>query len=157
MGTNSFYTLGILLGLGSSFLDVVTNFIIRQVGEDLPLGIIPFMSGSFSAIGMVIYTSYAQPIDWFYIFQASKSQEDVEYLTAIQYALIGSILGWIALEFMVIGARITKSALTSFAEMTGMAVPFVYDGLILGRRYMMIDVLGIILIISLQIYNATKT
>jgi hypothetical protein len=78
------------------------------------------------------------------------------YRKALFLSFLGCIIGWFALEFMVIGLRISKSAIASYGEMVGITVPFLYDGLFLGRKFLAIDALGLTFIISLQVFNAIK-
>jgi len=57
---------------------------------------------------------------------------------------------------MCIGLRISKSAIASYGEMVGITVPFLFDGLFLGRKFLAIDALGLTFIITLQVFNAYK-
>lgn len=54
-----------------------------------------------------------------------------------------------ALEFMVIGLGISKSALASYGEMAGITVPFTFDIFVLQREFLTSDGLGLTLIIVL--------
>lgn len=51
----SHYTLGIILAFASSFLDVLTMFLVRKIGFSIPKGIVPFVSGVFTSTVMLIY------------------------------------------------------------------------------------------------------
>jgi len=57
---------------------------------------------------------------------------------------------------MIIGLRISKSALASYGEMTGICVPFLFDILYFGRKFLAIDAIGLSLIVVLQVINAIK-
>jgi hypothetical protein len=67
---------------------------------------------------------------------------------------MGSIFGWIGLEFIVIGVNISKSAIASYGEMIGIILPFVFDMTALGRKFVLTDLIGLILIVLLQILRA---
>jgi len=62
-----------------------------------------------------------------------------------------------ALEFMVIGLGISKSALASYGEMAGITVPFTFDILVLNREFLATDGLGLTFIVVLQCFNAYKS
>lgn len=135
----------------SSALDVVTYYIIRRVGAKIPKALFPFISGLFTTTCVIIYCSQTAPIDWLYLFRSSSddgvtSDADSAYTMAIVFALIGSVIGWMALEFMVIGLGISKSALASYGEMTGVVVPVTFDCLFFGRELLTTDIIGITLI-----------
>lgn len=161
---NLFYFLGIILALSSSALDVVTYFIIRKVGNTIPKALFPFISGGFSSTMMLIYISIYDPLEWGYFFRSTPSGPDIaldtkdqDYTTAIQLSILGCFFGWIGLEFMVIGLNISKSALASYGEMAGITVPFIFDGLVMGREFVTTDFLGLLLIILLQIFRAIRS
>ena len=104
---------------------------------------------------MIVYTSLYDPIDFNFFFRADPLATKAEllatseYKTALLLSLIGCCFGWIALEFMVIGLRISKSAIASYGEMAGITVPFLFDGLILGRKFLTTDGIGLALIVIL--------
>ena len=64
---------------------------------------------------------------------------ETESWRALLFAGIGSIIGWLALESMIIGLRMSKSALASYAEQIGVIVPFCFDALALGRTFLKTD------------------
>ena len=105
---------------------------------------------------MVIYSAIYEPLDWFFLFRDDTCEADTLYRKALLLSLCGCVLGWIALEFMVIGLQISKSAIASYGEMVGITVPFIFDGLFLGRQFLSIDALGLTFIITLQAFNAYK-
>lgn len=156
LAANSNYYLGIILALISAASDTVTYFIIRKVGAHIPNSMIPFISGIFTTPIMLIYTSIYEPLEWNFFFKSDPTEADIRYKQALLYALGASILAWVALEFMCIGLQISKSAIASYGEMVGITVPFLYDGIFLGRNFLSIDALGITFIITLQVYNALK-
>jgi hypothetical protein len=91
----------------SSFLDVITYFIIRQVGAAIPASLFPFISGMLTSSVMLCYCSLYEPFSF---------TTDPEYSKALLLAIVGCSIGWMALELMIIGLRISKSALASYAE-----------------------------------------
>jgi len=97
--------MGVLLALLSSALDSCTYYIIRYVGGNLPKALIPFMSGLFTTIFAFIYCLIYEPFD------TNLSNIDDTYKWALIYGSLGSLMGWFALNFLVIGLRISKSAL----------------------------------------------
>jgi drug/metabolite transporter (DMT)-like permease len=108
LDANPMYFIGIVIALFSSFLDVVTYFIIRQLGAKIPAALFPFISGGFTSSVMFVYIFFNEPF--------SFKNVDSEYQKAILLAVMGTIIGWIALELMIVGLRISKSALASYAE-----------------------------------------
>ena len=74
--------------------------------------------------------------------------------TALLYAFLGCILGWIATELLTIGVKISKSALAAYAEQVGVVVPFCFDSLILGRLFLKTDLIAVVLIVTLQVVMA---
>ena len=157
-----YYFFGIIIALGSSALDTGTYFIIRSVGDSIPRSLFPFISGIFTSCVMIVYTSIYDPIDFKFFFRSdplateAELNADAEYKTAVLLSAIGCCFGWMALEFMVIGLRISKSAIASYGEMAGITVPFLFDGFVLGRDFLTTDGIGLALIISLQTYNAIR-
>uniref|UniRef100_A0A7S3FUH1 Uncharacterized protein n=1 Tax=Strombidium rassoulzadegani TaxID=1082188 RepID=A0A7S3FUH1_9SPIT len=168
----NFYFLGITLALTSSALDVVTYYIIRKVGMKIPSQIIPFISGTFTSTAIIIFCLFTQPFDFGYfvrdICEASYpelSQEQLGELTmererykeAVMLACVGCVGGWIAIECMIMGLRISKSALASYAEQVGIVVPFTFDTFILQRDFLKTDGVGLSLIVILQGYQAYRS
>jgi len=51
----------------------------------------------------------------------------------------------------------TKSALASYAEESGIVVPLIIDFTLLGRQFLTTDGIGIILLVTLQSYMAYKS
>lgn len=74
--------------------------------------------------------------------------------TAFYYSFIASFFGWVALECLINGAMVTKSALAKNAELCGVIVPYAFDVFWLGRQFLNTDALGLVLIILLQVYQA---
>ena len=99
-------------------MDIVTYFIIRQVGAKIPAAIFPFISGGFTSSIMFVYICIYEPF---------TRTDDPDYQNAIILAIMGTTIGWIALELMIIGLRISKSALASYAEQVGIVCPFLFD------------------------------
>jgi len=111
---------------------------------------------------MIIYCQIYEPLDWGYLFRDTTTTDaglevEDEYKTAIYLSLIGCFIGWMALEFMVIGLGITKSALASYGEMAGIVVPFTFDALVLNREFLFTDFIGLALIVLLIAYQAHKS
>ena len=109
---NFAYYLGILLALGSSALDGLTYFIIRTIGQDLPTSIIPFGSGLFTTTMLSIFMI----VSAIFFPKSSDDNAEVDPPYALLIAFIGCVIGWLALEVMVIGLRMSKSALASYGE-----------------------------------------
>lgn len=129
------YHLGLILAFCSSFLDVLTMFMVRKIGFNIPKGIVPFVSGVYTTTLMVIYCSFFDPLD-FGLFPrlmglSPQTPEQVpvdqKSLKAIQFGLIGGFFGWLGIDFMAIGVQMSKSALSSYAEQTGIILPFLFD------------------------------
>ena len=57
---------------------------------------------------------------------------------------------------MIIGIRISKSAIASYGEMAGVTIPFMFDAFVLGRQFLTIDAIGVALIIIVQTYMAVQ-
>ena len=155
------YFLGIVLALGSSALDQCTYYIIRFIGEGIPKSLFPFISGIYTTTILLVYTQVTQPLDFgFFLRPAAADPEhafaDQEYKQAILLSLVGCTFGWIALEFMIIGLRISKSAVASYGEMAGLTIPFLCDAFIFGRQFLAIDALGVVLIIGVQGFLAVQ-
>jgi hypothetical protein len=68
----------------------------------------------------------------------------------VLFGIAGSVVGWMAIEFMILGARMSKSAIASYAEQTGLVPPFLFDYLVLDRKFLVTDGIGITLLVSLQ-------
>jgi len=149
LAANDNYYLGIIIALCSAALDTVLYFIIRKIGNQIPKSLYPFLCGIYTTIIMLIFTAFYDPLDWFFLFRSEYSEADILYRKALLLSLIGCVISWFALEFMVIGLRISKSALASYGEMVGITVPFLYDGLFMGRQFLAIDALGLTFIITL--------
>lgn len=110
------------MGLVSSSLDTVTYFIIRRLGTQVPSAIIPFITGIFSSVSVIIYCFIFYPFD-FKLFVRDESDFDSEetlknqdYRSAVILAFMGCFFGWLALEANIFGLRISKSAIASYAE-----------------------------------------
>ena len=58
---------------------------------------------------------------------------------------------------MIIGLRMSKSALASYAEQVGIVVPFTFDVFVLNREFLKTDAIGLGLIVFLQAYQAYKS
>ena len=142
-------------------MDVVTYFIIRSVGASIPKAIFPFISGLFTSAVMLVYCYLYEPLDWGYFFSTNELEGGLtnndDYTTAIQLSFLGCVFGWVGLEFMVIGLGITKSALASYGEMSGIIVPFTFDVLVLNRSLVATDFIGLGLIICLMAYQGYKS
>mgnify|MGYP006114563743 CR=1 FL=1 len=154
--TNKFYYVGICLALFSAAMDTCTYFIIRKIGTTIPKAIIPFIGGCITTFYMFVYISYTDPLDFGFYFKHDPSAEDLKYRNAIFLAFIGALCAWVAFECMIIGLQISKSALASYGEMTGITVPFLFDIFYFGRKFLTIDAMGLSLIVVLQVYNAIK-
>ena len=94
------------------------------------------------------------PLDFGFMFRPLVSEADRQYKQAIILSVCGCFFGWVALEFMIIGLRISKSAVASYGEMAGLTIPFIFDALVLGRKFLSIDAIGVLLIIAVQAYIA---
>ena len=133
------YYFGIVIALTSSAIDVFTYFIIRKIGTRVPSSLFPFVSGSTIAIVLAVYMSFFEPA----IYMTPLQKE------AITLAFIGTFFGWIALEMMIIGLRMSKSALASYGEQCGVTVTFTFDAVYFGREFLKTDWIAISLILSL--------
>lgn len=140
---SNLYFVGIVLALGSSFFDVNTMYIIRHMQDKIPKPMYSFSSGLFNSI---VLTAYCL------IFK----QWTIE-TSGWQYILVGSFFGWIALEFNINGTMVSKSALASYAEQFGIVIPFAVDVFYFERPLLHIDVLGLLLIVALQGYQAVAS
>lgn len=154
MGKYKYYGLALILALSSSFLDVATVYIIRHLGTELPSAIIPFLSGLTALVVVgaycIIFEPFQKPTYYWLILYPS-------YPTALLYAFIGSFFGYLAIEFMIIGCRITKSALATNAEQCGILLPFAFDVFYLGRQFLLTDGLGLTLVVVLQSFLAYRS
>ena len=74
--------------------------------------------------------------------------------SAIMLAFLGCFFGWLALETNIFGLRISKSAIASYAEQIGIVVPLLFDTWVLGREVLQTDKIGLMLILSLQSFQA---
>ena len=106
----------------------------------------PFSSGLFISTVMSVYIAISSILG-----EKKESPWD-----SIGFAICGSIMGWIAMELFVIGLRMSKSALASYADSCGILVPFMFDAIALKRPILKTDWIAITLIISLQITMATR-
>ena len=116
----------------------MTYFIIRSIGDGVPSSMFPFTSGLQATILMSVYIYFNDPLDFsYFILDQNLSAETIdaneEYKYAVILALIGCFFGWLALESMVIGLKISKSAIASYGEMAGIVIPFIVDGFCFGR------------------------
>lgn len=141
---SSLYFIGIFIALISSGLDVCTIYIIRHMQDRIPKPLYAFASGIVSTSVMTVYCLCTNSNLW----QIFDNQQ------AFFYSFIGSFFGWVALECLINGAMVTKSALAKNAELCGVIVPVVFDCFWLGRQLMNTDALGLSLIILLQVYQA---
>ena len=75
------YFLGILIALISSALDVVTYFIIRKLGNNIPSSIIVYCSGLITALNITIYCFIYEPFDFYFFINLfdNPKKEDVFY------------------------------------------------------------------------------
>lgn len=164
---NTYYYFAIGIAFTSSALDVVTYFIIRKVGDSIPKAMYPFASGLLNTTMMLIYISIYEPFDFSYFStpdpaatpagEAKELQPSSDYQAAIQLAFLAAFFGWMGLELMVVGLNYSKSALASYGEMMGVTVPFLVDGLVFGRQFVLTDYIGLALILVLQMYRAFKS
>ena len=69
-------------------------------------------------------------------------------------AFAAGFFGWLAVEAHVLGLRISKSAIASYAETIGIVVPLIFDTWYLGREVLKTDKIGLFLILSLQSFQA---
>ena len=134
-------------------------FMVRKIGFTIPKGIVPFVSGVHTTTLMLLYCSVYEPIDFGLIPRALFSSkelpaDDSKALLAIFYGFLAGIFGWLAIDFMTIGVRISKSAISSYAEQTGIVLPFLFDIFFFGRQMLLTDALGLTLIVILQSYQA---
>ena len=75
-------------------------------------------------------------------------EERQNYKKALLYGMLASIFGWVALETNILGIRMSKSALASYAEQSGIVVPLIIDFTLLGRQFLAIDGIGLFLFTS---------
>ena len=76
------YFFGILIALISSALDVVTYFIIRKLGNNIPSSIIVYCSGIITAFNVSIYCLIYEPFDYYFfinLFFNNPKKEDILY------------------------------------------------------------------------------
>jgi drug/metabolite transporter (DMT)-like permease len=160
------YFLGITMALTSSALDVLNYYIIRKVGVKVPASIIPFISGVCTSTVLILYSLVWDPFDFTYFFRdfASDPSIAVDQLQmmenerdrlkeAVVLAIIGATGGWVAIQSMIIGIRMSKSAIASYAEQMGVVVPYSVDVLAFGRQFLKTDGIGLLLIVTLQAYQ----
>ena len=103
---------------------------------------------------MIIYVTF------FAIFgekDSDVSGVQKDPMNALVLAAIGCVLGWLALEVMVIGLRMSKSALASYAEQVGVVVPFCFDAIALGRPFLKTDWIAVCLIMTLEVVMAMRS
>jgi len=143
------YFFGIIIALASSCLDQVSYFIIRSVGTQVPSSIFPFAVGLFVTIIMSVYC----PLN--YLLQ--ESNEGKDSWDALGVALCGTTVGWLAVELIVIGLRMSKSALASYAEQCGVIVPFIFDAIALQRPFLKTDWVAVSLIVILEAAMAARS
>lgn len=162
---NTYFYYGIAIALISSGLDVFSYFIVRGVGKKVPNAIIPYMTGMVTFVAVLIYCCIYEPLDFTYFFSDSHPSDPnkelsmdstSEYTQAIQLALIGSVIGWMAVEFIVVGLQMSKSAIASYGEMSGIIIPLLFDSFYFHRTFLSIDFIGLLLIVLLQLYTANK-
>lgn len=134
-------------------MDGLTYFIIRTIGQDLPSSIIPFGSGLFTTTMLSIYMIVSN----LFFPSNPESTEEVDPPIALLLAFIGCVIGWLALEFMVIGLRMSKSALASYGEQVGVVVPFLFDYIAFCRPFLKTDWIAVCLILTLEIIMATQS
>ena len=137
-------------------------YMVRAIGFQIPKGIVPFVSGLFTCTLMMIYTTLFDPLDYGLISRAlgissiksspEQAKVDSEALLAIKFGCIAGFFGWLGIDFMTIGVRISKSALAQYAEQTGIIFPFLFDIFFFGRKLLGTDAIGLFLIIFLQSY-----
>lgn len=106
----------------------------------------PFSSGLFISTVMGVYLCISSMLGY-----KKESPWD-----SIVFAICGSVMGWIAMELFVIGLRMSKSALASYADSCGILIPFMFDAIALKRPILKTDWIALTLIISLQVMMATR-
>jgi drug/metabolite transporter (DMT)-like permease len=94
-----------------------------------------------------------------YLFSPAntESSELSDPPQALLLAFIGCVIGWLALEVMVIGLRMSKSALASYGEQVGVVVPFLFDAIALCRPFLKTDWIAVCLILTLEIIMAMQS
>lgn len=108
----------------SVVLDTITYWIIRIIGTKLPSGIVPFISGLYTTTLMLIYCTIFNPFDFDQLARmmglsaqtTAQQAADTTYLHANLFGLVAGFFGWIAIECMTIGVRISKSARAQYAQ-----------------------------------------
>jgi len=71
--------------------------------------------------------------------------------------MIGGVFGYLAIEFMIIGLKISKSGMAMFAEQLGVLVPITFDVIFMGFPLFKTNLLGMTLIVSMLSYQAYLT
>ena len=74
--TEFYYFLGIILALLSSFLDVLTMFVIRKLGEKVPPSLFAFISGICSSSCFLLYIIFFDPFEMSYFTKDLSSDQD---------------------------------------------------------------------------------
>ena len=144
----NFYYLGIFFDLAASALDVATTFIVRQLGAKISPAIIPFMSGIFSTLIAILYCTVFDPFFQSTSFD-SQTYTNEQWYISVFYGILGGLFGWLAIECLILGARMSKSAIASYAEQIGFVPPFVFDFLVLKRKFLITDFIGLFILVSL--------
>jgi drug/metabolite transporter (DMT)-like permease len=146
MGKYHHYFMGISLALVSSAIDIVSYYLIRKEGPNIPTQLIPYTTGLLSVFLMLPYFTTFHPVDLCYFLRdfstdSSLTSEQVraleieraDYFIGSVYLVMGCIMAWMAFEVMIRGVLISKSAIASYAEQIGVVVPFAYDTLVCSR------------------------
>lgn len=143
------YYAGILVGLGAIFMDQVTHFIIRTMGAKtkLPPSLVTFFQG------LTIST-----VTFVYLIIWERHEVANMKLDAFFFAFLAALTSWLAQECLVLGVTVSKSALATYGFQSGIVVPVVYDAFIAKTHPLyIVDSIGLLLIIILQIFNIVKS
>lgn len=126
--------------LTSTFLDCVSNFIVRYLGTDpdQPPSLVPFVQGICVAPVVLVYIL---------IFDLAKLKDITMH--AVLLSVVGGIISWMSQEMLNAGVSVSKSGLGQMGFQVGIIVPIIYDALVGKRSIMFIDYVGLAVIISI--------
>ena len=147
----TYYYVGIAIAFTSTAMDMFTNFVIRSIGYQMPGVLVPYVMGLVSTVFNLVYSLIWEPFD--ITFKTTSS----DYIMGIGFAIIGGLMGFLAILSLTHGLAITKSALASYGEMSGIIVPFFVDCFYFDRQFLAIDAIACSIIISVQIFQAYKS
>ena len=103
----------------SSSLDVLANYIVRYLGSSVPSSVLCFNTGIVTTILTIIYCLIFEPFEYNFFYKIlfkNPDENEKEYFYGLVLLIIGGTFGYLAIEFMIIGLKISKSGMAMFAE-----------------------------------------